>query len=583
MKTKEREENGHTSDRRVYNVFFNTHTVSGIAISIGLYVIFLAGGFALFQNNINNWEINARAKHLTPDLINYDRVLNEIAKEGHQLYGRDINIRSAENNGDYISVFSPPTASNISPDSLSKLSQDDSLAYAQATGRFNYVLNPETYGLTTPNKANGAQQRIGKLLTRLHYFQQIPVVGLWLSGLVSIFFLFAIVTGVIVHWKKIVSNFFTFRLKVAIKTLWTDAHTALGILGLPYQFMYAVTGTFFGLGIVLFPVAMVLFEDVNKTTEVFLPERKSYGLLGKSDQQLLITPLVREAFEDIPEDDIKNFQVIVKSIGDKNAHLTTVAYTNTNEDFSGKAVTTFKLTDGSLVSKESHNESSFRTASTEYFLQLHFATFGGYFLKIIYFLLAIITCFVIISGVMVWLTARDKKTYAHKAKFNQNVGAVYLGVCLGLYPAIACLFIIAKLLPLEMEGRFDIINYVFFGFWLAYTVYAYFIKGSFKINKHALVLAGVLGLAIPVTNGIVTGLWFWKSSGMGYVDSFFVDVLWLVLGTITLMAAFKAKPVSKKQSVTKVIIDKENHKIPNVTNERVLNMNPLKRFSLKRK
>ena len=41
--------------RRLHNVFFNTHTISGIVISVALYVIFLAGAFALFQNNINNW------------------------------------------------------------------------------------------------------------------------------------------------------------------------------------------------------------------------------------------------------------------------------------------------------------------------------------------------------------------------------------------------------------------------------------------------------------------------------------------------------------------------------------------------
>ena len=41
---------------RNYNVFFNTHTVSGIVISIALYVIFFAGAFALFKGEIQIWE-----------------------------------------------------------------------------------------------------------------------------------------------------------------------------------------------------------------------------------------------------------------------------------------------------------------------------------------------------------------------------------------------------------------------------------------------------------------------------------------------------------------------------------------------
>ena len=55
-----------------------------------------------------------------------------------------------------------------------------------------------------------------------------------------------------------------------------------------------------------------------------------------------------------------------------------------------------------------------------------------------------------------------------------------------------------------------------------------------------------MGLSIPVINGGVTGLWFWKSYGLGYADSFFVDVSWLMLGGISLWAAFVAKPMDKK-------------------------------------
>ncbi|MEM6526377.1 MAG: hypothetical protein AAF693_21460, partial [Bacteroidota bacterium] len=192
-----------------------------------------------------------------------------------------------------------------------------------------------------------------------------------------------------------------------------------------------------------------------------------------------------------------------------------------------------------------------------------------------YFLMAILTCFVIVSGVMIWLVAREKKTYAHKAKFNKNVGAIYLGACLGLYPAIATLFVTAKILPLDIEGRYEIINYVFFGFWLLYTVYAYFIKSSYRINKHAILVAGIFGLAIPIINGSVTGLWFWKSLGMGYSDSFFVDISWLVLSLITLWAAYVAKPVNKEVSPLEIPEERtEVFKKDTIISKPVLNINP---------
>ena len=75
-------------NRRLHNVLFNTHTVSGIVISVALYVIFLAGAFALFQNNINNCEINEPAKEFALDLDD-ERVLAEGEKKGYQRYSRD--------------------------------------------------------------------------------------------------------------------------------------------------------------------------------------------------------------------------------------------------------------------------------------------------------------------------------------------------------------------------------------------------------------------------------------------------------------------------------------------------------------
>ncbi|MXV39105.1 hypothetical protein GO491_10530 [Flavobacteriaceae bacterium Ap0902] len=42
--------------------------------------------------------------------------------------------------------------------------------------------------------------------------------------------------------------------------------------------------------------------------------------------------------------------------------------------------------------------------------RLHFGNFGGYLIKFVYITIALFTCFVIISGVMIWLMARKKKT-----------------------------------------------------------------------------------------------------------------------------------------------------------------------------
>ncbi|MEM8887938.1 MAG: PepSY-associated TM helix domain-containing protein [Bacteroidota bacterium] len=183
--------------------------------------------------------------------------------------------------------------------------------------------------------------------------------------------------------------------------------------------------------------------------------------------------------------------------------------------------------------------------------RLHFAQYGGYLIKAIYFIMALITCYVIMSGVMIWLTARDKKMYEHKAKFNRNVGAIYTGASLGLFPAIALFFCMVKIFPLEMADRYDYMTTIFFSFWLAYIIYGYFVKSTYTINKHALYLAGGMGILIPILNGMQSGLWLWKSAQMGYIDSLLIDVSWLVMGIVSILSAIYAKPVVNVKKVRK--------------------------------
>src|SRR3546814_8637074 len=92
---------------------------------------------------------------------------------------------------------------------------------------------------------------MGEFLYRLHFLAQLiwvmplnlgfPFVYI-VSGFVAFLFLFALITGLLVHWDKLVSNFFLFRPWAKLKTVWTDLHTVLGVIGFPYQFVFAFTG-----------------------------------------------------------------------------------------------------------------------------------------------------------------------------------------------------------------------------------------------------------------------------------------------------------------------------------------------------
>lgn len=531
-------------NKRLYNTFFNTHTVSGIVISVALFVCFLAGAFALFQEDINKWEATTKATEITVD---YHKVLATLKNVGYTMEGRTFFMQKMDNPTPFVMVISRPVRST----SNTKLLKTNN--NLNPNGFISVKIDTKTYRIIDRESAE-PKNHLGTFLYHLHYFDQIPKIGMYLAGLISLFFLFAIVTGTIIHWKKISTNFFTFRLKASLKNLWTDAHVALGIIGLPFQFMYAITGTLLGLSIlVLLPSSMVLYNgNQGKLLKHLAP---AYTSFEKANSPLTNTPnlneLITKAKKELNVEKALITSVNLTNYNDDNSHFMIEFRKSKSNSFYDDAHIIYKLKDETVVQKKLAENSSYKGGAVLHTVRkLHFGQFGGYFIKLLFFLLSIITCFVILSGVMVWLKSRDNKLYQAKRKFNKNVGAIYLGVSMGLFPAIAFFFCITKIFPLEIENRFEIMSNTFFIFWLAYVIYAYLIKDLHKITKTALFLSGVLGLLVPFLNGLQSNLWLWKSLQLGYVNSFFVDVSWLLLGILLIIISMKIKRINNPQGTS---------------------------------
>jgi hypothetical protein len=175
--------------------------------------------------------------------------------------------------------------------------------------------------------------------------------------------------------------------------------------------------------------------------------------------------------------------------------------------------------------------------------RIHFGDYGGYALKIVSFVLGIITCFVIISGVMIWLVARQKNNLPEKKRhFNAAVVRIYLAICLSMYPITALAFIGSKIFyPLSQSNLFRL----YFGGWLLLTIFFIIKKNDAFTNRFCLISGSILGFLIPITNGIVSGQWFWTSFMENKIQIFFIDVFWIVLASITLYTAYHLKPTKE--------------------------------------
>ncbi|WP_299320897.1 PepSY domain-containing protein [uncultured Maribacter sp.] len=515
--------------KRTYNILFHLHTVSGIVISVALYIIFFTGSFAFFRDEIANWERGHTVESSEEIKLNFDETFQHLSKEKN-LYSRDVELIHYYNEQN-IGV-------NLGASKDTLLSKED------IAGSYFY-LNIKDKSTTD----YVSSYSLGEFLYRLHFFAQLPQpYGYYLSGFVAFFFLFALITGIIVHWEKIISNFYVFRPMSKLKTVWTDAHTALGVIGFPFQFVYAVTGAFFMLKLLLVaPTALTLYDGDDK---------KLYADLEYAHPEFdfqntpLAKPVSIDALVQQVKDNWEGFrvnEVHVFNYGDTSMHVSVSGNLAYKDKINGYGYTIFNVANNSIHSvKDPTKKTSYLDAVKGIFFRLHFGDYGGYGLRIISFILGLIGCFVILSGVLIWLTARNKKNIPpKKKKFNETVVRYYLAICLSLYPITALSFILVQVI--NPAGMSLLYKFYFIG-WLLITTLFILKKDNYFTNKYTLLSGSIIGLTIPIVNGICTGNWIWVSYVKGYDQILFIDIFWIVISIIGLLILRKMNASKKIQN-----------------------------------
>ncbi|MGD1961482.1 MAG: PepSY-associated TM helix domain-containing protein [Fulvivirga sp.] len=496
-----------------YNVLFHTHTVAGIVISFALFVIFYAGAFSLFRHEVAQWE-NPDMRQPVQEDVNLDLALQKVdSVYGGLNYHQNTTIRLPGDESPVVYVYGA-------------VNKTDS-----TTERMAAYVSPETMMVQDVRKP---LTTVSDTIYFLHYFRQIPVIGLYLSGFVALFFLFAIVTGLLIHWQNLLTKFYAFVKEGEWKSIWTNAHTVLGVIGLPFQLIYAITGSFFGLLIlILLPAAFLLYNgDQEKLVNKVNPAAALTVDENAPDyNHFTLTELAAQVRQKYPEHHLGS--ILVRNYGKEDA----LAFWRIDgEGILSAGNLAMRLKDGIVMEQYSivPEKRNYSYSVVDFITKLHFASFGGYTMRVIYFILSMITCFMIISGVLIWREARNHSKYTFKQRlFHHRVTKVYLAICLSMFPAFAIIFLANKLMPLDMTGRTILVNQIFFSSWLGLTIIGLFWNKYAQQNRNYLIIGGFLALLIPVLNGIVTGGWIWDM-WLTYHWVAYVDIFWLAAGITSL-------------------------------------------------
>ena len=172
---------------------------------------------------------------------------------------------------------------------------------------------------------------------------------------------------------------------------------------------------------------------------------------------------------------------------------------------------------------------SFRIVSA--LTPLHYATFGGLWLKGLYTLLGLGLCVMIVTGLMIWVERR-----AHGQAGRHSEGAyhllsrVNLGVSTGLCFASIFIFYPDKLMAYSAEERLFWTGAVFFGAWAFIALLALLIKNEYLSLRIIFGATAALFVGIPVLNYFTTSTGFFEAyhQGLSYVYGF--DITALIIG-----------------------------------------------------
>ncbi len=457
----------------------NAHAWVGLIISTILFIVFFAGSLSLFRDNIIAWETTPHFSSAgNIEAFNVDKIITKIAQD-FKVYDHG-----------YFVIDFPTKEHPITNAYFEELS-----ANGEHIDR-NLLLsaNGDIVG-------HGDGFNWGNFLYRLHVDLHIPEVGLYFVGVITLFFFVALISGVVIHWRKIFSKFFQYR-KEGKKDQWLDAHNIIGVMGLPFHIMYAFTGLVFNLLIIYqISYALVLYGgDQNKIfaaagfVDVHLDET-NIDLPVTGINQLLVT-----AKNSLGQVNIKRLSI--DHFGDESASVTFRGHDDSK--FSTQKEVTYHIQSGRELYITRDNYDNNLRGGLSVIASLHFGDFAGYSLRVLFFILGIGTCYIILTGNLMWL---NKKAKLRREKQNQLglqlVKSMTTGGFIGTIFATGVGFICARTLPLDMLSRSDLISQIFFATLLTALIISLFIKNQSKFAALFLKLTAITLLATPILDWLL--------------------------------------------------------------------------------
>lgn len=439
----------------------HSHGWIGVIISGVLFLIFFAGSISLFRYEIYQWSIAPTHEVRQGNILPISNIM--------QLAIQDLPFNAKE----HLTVLPPGEQVpyyRVYVDLLESYKGHDFIGL---------LMDPHTGEII----AEIDQFFLAEFIYSLHESGSLPhPYGRYLFGFVTLFFFFMLLSGLLIHARKLLANFFQYRTHSNKRSQWLDMHNVIGTISLPFTLMYAISGLVFNL-VIIYQIAFAV-------------------VLYKGDQQALLADaglhLIQPEWEDKAtehtqiDDQVNRYTaefghsprvVRMYNYGDQSAVIHLIG--EIKGDFPQRYEVGIQLSDQSILFRDDSREHSEVRHGTDVLAELHFGSFAGLDLRYIYFVLGLAVCTLIVTGNLLWIEKRQK----NRKESERSVlvmTKLTLASTLGMILACSAAFLIERLLPVELSDRSQ---------WLIYTFLV------------VLALASVVCVFLDKQRVLVFGLW----------------------------------------------------------------------------
>jgi uncharacterized iron-regulated membrane protein len=348
--------------------------------------------------------------------------------------------------------------------------------------------------------------RGGNFFYAIHYRVHLGQFGYWLAGLAGVALLAALVSGVVIH-RRIFTDFFTLRPRVATRRRLLDLHNLTSVVALPFHAFMAFSGLVVFYGIYMHAGFDTLYGGDRRAYFREAQPRVERPATGTAVPLASLDAMVARARarwgSGEPETiaitspgDAAAVVLMHRRAADKLA-LRQYAFTSDAIYLDG--------TSGEILLAPEPS-TAFRTQAV--ISGIHLVQFDHWWLKWLYFALGLLGCVMIATGLALWVEKRRAR-HGASADFGYRIAyTLTIAGTIGVVIASLAMLVANQSLPEGLDRRADREVHVHFAAWIASGIHAWRCAARDSWARGWVAQCGAAALLATLAvalNGLTTG------------------------------------------------------------------------------